>query len=126
MSMQSEEDGDCQAYESEISIQPSGYSSYKETKGKEFTDKNSATSDAVLNHFSNFIDCVRSGAWQELNADILEGHLSTSLCHLGNIACQLNRTLEFNPRKEQFVKDDEADSYLTKMYRPPFELPREV
>lgn len=126
VSMKSEDEGDCQAYHSDIQIQPSGYSSYKESKGPAFTDTNPETSDAVLNHFKNFIDCVRSGKWQDLNAEILEGHLSTSLCHLGNIASRLKRTLHFNPRDEKFINDGEADSYLTKRYRSPFVLPANV
>jgi hypothetical protein len=56
----------------------------------------------------------------------MEGHLSTSLCHLGNIATRLKRTLHFNPNAEKFVNDSEADSYLTKMYRAPFLLPDSV
>jgi hypothetical protein len=69
------------------------------------------------------MDCVRSRRWQDLNAEILEGHLSTSLCHLGNIACRLNKPLRFNPHAERFVDDQEADSYLTKEYRFPYVLP---
>ena len=62
----------------------------------------------------------------DLNGEILDGHLSSSLCHLGNIACRLKRTLQFNPNAEKFIDDDEADSYLTKMYRAPYLLPEKV
>ena len=79
-----------------------------------------------MNHFTNFINCVRSRNWQDLNADILEGHLSTSLCHLGNIACRLKRPLQFDPGGELFLDDTEADGYLTKTYRSPFLLPEVV
>lgn len=126
MNMKNEEDGACQAYYSDIQLQPSGYSKYKETKGPGFIDENPATSDAVVNHFKNFLDCVRSGRWQDLHADILEGHLSTSICHLGNIASRLKRPLHFIPTEEKFVNDAEADNYLTKNYRAPFLLPDEV
>ena len=126
MNVKSEDEGGCQAYLSDIQIQPSGYSKYKETEGPIFSDDDPATSDPVVNHFKNFTDCVRSGRWQDLNADILEGHLSSSLCHLGNIASRLKKTLHFNPREEKFVNDAEADSYLTKMYRAPFLLPDNV
>src|SRR5687768_11504662 len=37
-------------------------------------------------HFRNFIDCMRSRKVEDLNGDILEGHLSSALCHLGNIS----------------------------------------
>lgn len=126
MSVESEDSGKSQVHYGEVSIRPTGYSSYKEEAGPIFANEDPKTNDAVLLHFSNFIDCVKSRKWQDLNADILEGHLSTSLCHLGNIACRLKRTLQFNPYSEKFINDDEANSYLTQMYRPPYVLPEKV
>lgn len=41
------------------------------------------------NHFENFLNAVRSRKRQELHADILEGHLSSALCHTGNISYRL-------------------------------------
>ena len=43
------------------------------------------------NHFANFIKAVRNGRRDDLNADILEGHQSTALCHVGNISHRLGR-----------------------------------
>ena len=126
MDIASEDVGEGQAHFSDIQLNPSGYSAYKEEEGPEFTDTDPASSDAVLNHFTNFIDCVRSRRWQDLNADILEGHLSTSLCHLGNIACRVKRPLQFNSEEETFVHDAEADAYLSKAYRSPYVLPEKV
>ncbi len=40
-------------------------------------------------HFGNFVKAVRSRKIGDLNADIEEGHLSSALCHLGNISYQL-------------------------------------
>ena len=40
-------------------------------------------------HFANFISAVRSRNRKELKADCLEGHLSSALCHLGNISYRL-------------------------------------
>ena len=37
-------------------------------------------------HFVNFLDAVRSRKAADLKADILEGHLSSTLCHLGNVS----------------------------------------
>jgi len=126
MNIQSEDVGGARAFTGEVKIEPSGYSSYSETSSKNFTDDDPARADAVVNHFTNFFDCVRSGKWQDLKADIMEGHLSSSLCHLGNITSRLKKELKFNPRDEKFVDDEVADSYLTKRYREPFVLPREV
>ena len=126
MNVESEDVGHCRTYFSDIQIQPSGFSSYSETEGPAFINDDPATRDSVVNHFTNFIDCVRSGRWQDLNSDILEGHLSSSLCHLGNIACRLKRTLSFNPKTETFINDTEADTYLSKVYRSPYNLPEKV
>ena len=116
----------------EIALRPDGFSEYKEDKGPNFA--RGGEKDDPLNlrggenvaHFKNFIYCVKSRNWQDLNADILEGHMSTALCHLGNIACRLRRTLWFNPYSEKFVNDEEANSYLTRIYRHPYILPDEV
>ena len=126
MKVASEDIGGCQAYFSNVTIQPSGYSSYREEEGPAFTDDDPARGDSVVNHFTNFLDCVRSGRWQDLHADILEGHMSSSICHLGNIACRLKRSLQFNPETETFMNDAEADTYLTKVYRSPYNLPDKV
>ena len=40
-------------------------------------------------HFVNFIEAVRSGRREDLNAEVLEGHLSTAVCHTGNISYRL-------------------------------------
>jgi len=40
-------------------------------------------------HHANFIDAVRSRKVSDLNADVLEGHLSSALCHMGNISHRL-------------------------------------
>ncbi len=49
--------------------------------GKEIQKWNGAK-----DHFVNFIDAVRSRKASDLNAEILEGHLSSALCHTGNIS----------------------------------------
>jgi hypothetical protein len=41
------------------------------------------------NHFANFIKAVHSRRVEDLHADILEGHLSSALCHTGNISYRL-------------------------------------
>ncbi len=77
-------------------------------------------------HFVNFLDCMRSRRWQDLNADILEGHMSTAMMLMGNIAYRTGRKLIFNGNAEKFVEDADANTYLTRQYRPPFVLPDEV
>jgi predicted dehydrogenase len=77
-------------------------------------------------HYTNFIDCMRSGRWQELYADIEEGHRSTVLSHLANISYRTGRKLTFNPASERFVNDEDANAYLTRQYRHPYVIPKEV
>ena len=45
------------------------------------------------------------------------------LCHAGNIAYRLGRSLEFDPATERF-KDDEANQYLKRDYREGFDVPQ--
>ena len=44
------------------------------------------------NHFGNFIDAVRSRKPADLHCEILEGHISSALCHMGNISYRLGKT----------------------------------
>ena len=66
-------------------------------------------------HYASFIDCIRSR--KKPSADIEDGHLSTALCHLGNLVGRLNRTLRFDPDTESILDDPEANKYLTREYR---------
>jgi len=74
-------------------------------------------------HFANFIDCVRSRKTAELKAPLEDGHLSTTLCHLGNISYRLGRSVTFDGARERFEGDDEADKLLSRTYRAPYLLP---
>jgi predicted dehydrogenase len=75
-------------------------------------------------HVANFLDCLRSRA--KPNADVETGYLATALCHLGNIAYRLRRSVRFDPVRQRFVGDAEADALLGRTYRPPFVLPEKV
>lgn len=75
-----------------------------------------------LPHEQNFLDCVKSR--KRPNADVEIGRLSTTLCHLGNICCQVKRDLRFDTEQENFGSDAVANHLLTKQYRAEFPLPR--
>jgi hypothetical protein len=67
-------------------------------------------------HHANFFECIRTG--REPRADIEIGHLSATICHLGNIAARLGgRTLQFDPKTEQIVKDSQANALVRRRYR---------
>jgi len=77
-------------------------------------------------HIQNFLEAVHSRNHKDLNADVLEGHLSAALCHLANISYRTGRKLRFDAAVERFVNDPEADALLRPSYRPPFVVPEEV
>jgi predicted dehydrogenase len=79
-------------------------------------------SEQPVAHVRNFLDCVKSR--KRPNADVEEGHLSAVLCHLGNIATRLGRSLKWDAEKEQIVGDADANRWLTKEYRKPWEFPK--
>lgn len=66
-------------------------------------------------HFANFITAVRSRSQSELNADILEGHYSSALCHLANISYRLGEKVPFNPQTKAFGDNKEAYETLARM-----------
>ena len=79
-----------------------------------------------VGHFQNFIDCVRSRKREDLNWEVKQGHLSTSRCHLPNIAYRVGRMLEFDPQSEKFADDEAANALLTRKYREPYVIPDPV
>jgi hypothetical protein len=91
-----------------------------EKKGK-LREEGKGTPDLAAHH-RNFFECIRNGGVP--HADIHEGHLSASLCHLGNIATRLGRTLTFDPKSERFTGDPEADKMLTRDYRDHWARPK--
>ena len=66
-------------------------------------------------HNRNFLDCIKSG--ERPNADVEIHHYSACLCHLGNIATRLGRTLQFDPDAEKFIGDADANKLVTRDYR---------
>jgi predicted dehydrogenase len=82
-----------------------------------------ASADGQARHAQNFLDCVKSR--QKPNADIETGHLSTRLCHLGNIAFRIGKKLTFDAEHESF-HDSQADSLLSREYGKRFEMPSHV
>ena len=73
-------------------------------------------------HMQNWLDCIRS---RELPiADVEIAHRSTSICHLMNIVRWTRRKLQWDPDKERFVDDDDANTYIDRPRRSPWELPK--
>jgi len=78
---------------------------------------------APSNEYERFIAGVRSRKADDLGVEILQGHFSAALCHLGNIAYRLGRTVRFDPRTETFPGDAEAAALASREYRRPYVVP---
>jgi len=77
--------------------------------------------DGPASHLQNWLDCIKSR--EKPNADVEIGHCSTTVCHLGNIARWVGRKLRWSPDKETFPGDNEANGYLERPMRKPYQLP---
>lgn len=101
-----------------------GYSGYKAFIDNKLVKENSDGSD--LNHYQNFIDCVRSRAHDKLNAPAIEGHYSSALSHYALTGARVNRVLEIDTTTGMVQNDDEANTHLTREYREGFVVPETV
>jgi predicted dehydrogenase len=97
--------------------------------GVEAADKGDAQPWEWTPHVRNFIDCVKNSSGSNVrrpNADIEEGHKSTRLCHLGNIALRTGHAIRFDEKTETCTNDKEANRLLARTYRKPFVVPESV
>ncbi len=69
-------------------------------------------------HIRNFLDSVKSR--KDTISPVECGHRTASICHLGNLAMRLKRTIRWNPETEEIVDDAEATSYLSRKPREPW------
>jgi predicted dehydrogenase len=105
-------------------IQCLGWRGELEASKKSILDVNFKGSDirlytAVSEH-QNFIDCVKSR--KETFVPVEVGHRTSSALHMGNIAMLLNRKLYWDPEKESFIDDDEANAKRSRVSRDPWKL----
>ncbi|MCU0983262.1 MAG: Gfo/Idh/MocA family oxidoreductase [Pirellulaceae bacterium] len=72
-------------------------------------------------HLQNWIDCIRTR--QLPTADVEIGHRSISVCHLANITRWVGRRLTWDPVREVFLNDEEANRFADRPRRKGYELP---
>ena len=72
------------------------------------------------NHHANWVECIRTRKQPSCNEEI--GHRSASLGHLTIIAHKLQRSLKWDPAKEQFIGDEAANRLLFRAMRSPWRL----
>ena len=68
----------------------------------------------------DFLDCVKTRKAPYFPVD--KGHRVATICHLGNIALKLGRKLKWDPKKEVFPGDEEANRMLSRPMRSPWRL----
>jgi predicted dehydrogenase len=69
----------------------------------------------IIPHIRNFLDCMRSR--ETPMADVESQHISTAICHLGNVVVRSGRNIRFDPETETIVGDEDASQYLKREYR---------
>jgi predicted dehydrogenase len=95
-----------------------------ETTPESLKDKAMGGSDKRVyfsdNHYSDFIKAIRNRTKPVCDVEI--GHRTATVCNIGNIAYQLKRSLTWNPVKEKFKRDKEANALLTRELRKGFDI----
>ena len=67
------------------------------------------------NHYQDWVDAMKKRT--QPVSDVETGHRTASVCNIVNIAYELQRPLQWNPDKEEFVNDDFANMMRTRAYR---------
>jgi Oxidoreductase family, C-terminal alpha/beta domain/Oxidoreductase family, NAD-binding Rossmann fold len=71
-----------------------------------------------MNHVRNFFDCVKSRETAVASPDVM--HHSMSTVHAANVCMWLKRDLQYDPVKEEFINDPEANRFRTRAQRAPW------
>jgi predicted dehydrogenase len=95
--------------------------------GSDTKDPNAAPTGLTTEeggHYGNFIAAIRANDPKILTCDILEGHLSSTLPHLANIALRVGDQITFDGKTETVKDNKKANELLTREYRKGFEIPK--
>ena len=95
-----------------------GYALYDE-KGKEVSRV--AGTDGLEAHAGNFVEAIRANDRTLLNSEIEEGHKSTLLCHLGNMALRTGDTINVDSSNGHVIDNPAAQALWARSYEPGWE-----
>ena len=95
------------------------YDKYPEDETEKDLERQVAS--AIRGHMRDFLAAIDSRG--KPVADIEQGYISSASCILGNLACNLGRTLTWDPEATQVVGDEEANALLKRPYREPYQHP---
>jgi predicted dehydrogenase len=107
-------------------LDDAGYQVYKGENNEKTHDVKASRDSDTSTHMENFAKAMRSRNHKELNAEVEIGVLAADLCHLANIAYRVGRRINWDPAKQKFVNDPEADKLITRDYRKPYVVPDKV
>jgi predicted dehydrogenase len=71
-------------------------------------------------HMGNFFECVADRG--EPMSDVASHHRTMTSCHLANIALMLGRELKWDPDKEHFINDKQAEAFVSRHRRDAYSL----
>jgi len=74
----------------------------------------------LTSHMANFFHCIRTG--EKPISDVWSHCNSVNACHMANISMLLDRTVRFDPRKYQFINDEEANRLMWRPQRAPYQI----
>ena len=69
-------------------------------------------------HHGNWLDCIVNRKTPISTIEV--GHRVCTVCLITHISMKLNRRLNWNPQKEQFMNDDQANNMLSRSQRKPY------
>jgi hypothetical protein len=75
---------------------------------------------ATESHHDNFLNAIKTR--RRTIADVEIGHRTATICHLSGISERLNRTIKWDPAKEEIVGDPAASRWLDRPRRAPYTL----
>ena len=73
-------------------------------------------------HHENWLECIKTR--ERPICDVEIGARSVTVCHLGNLAYWNHKSLKWDPKKWKFVGDKEANKWLDRERRGPWQLPK--
>ncbi|MFA7174697.1 MAG: Gfo/Idh/MocA family oxidoreductase [Kiritimatiellia bacterium] len=119
---------ECVTSPKSFGVRIEGDKGWIETNGRKITESSSpeiakavpgtGTADQFTAHYRRFINCVKSR--KDPNESVEIGSRVSNVCHLGNIAMQLDRKVRWDDKNETIIGDDEAAKMLGRPHRAPW------
>jgi predicted dehydrogenase len=82
-------------------------------------DRSGSSRAQLREHVRNFLDCIKSR--KTPISDLESGHRVVTMCHLANLSLRLGRQLRWDSKQERIVDDTEANRWLVRPYRKPWD-----